>query len=125
MGLRKITASRRKTLVQHPGQTIKATATKFGMNLPYVIPYGGFFENFKNSKKKSQKLRFCEFGLRKITATVRQTLVQPPDQTKWPSWMKFGMHLPKGIPYGGFFENFEISIFFPNNCVLSCWTLKI
>ena len=77
-------------------------------------------------KKKSQKLRFCEFGLRKNTATVRQTLVQPPDQTKWPSWMKFGMHLPKGIPYGGFFENFEISnFFFPKNCVLSFWTLKI
>ena len=81
MGLRKITASRRKTLVQHPGQTIKATATKFGMNLPYVIPYGGFFENFKNSKKKNPKnCVFVNLDLEKLRLPCDKLWYNP--QTK-------------------------------------------
>ena len=112
-GLRKISATRRKTLVQHPGQTIRPTTIKIGMHLPDAIPYGGFFENFKNSNFFSWKLRFCEFGLRKNTASIQHTLVQPTDQTNRPRWMKFGMRIPKGIPYGGFLENFKNLSFFP------------
>ena len=38
--------------------------------------------------------------------------------------MKFGIRLPKGIPYGGLFEIFKDSIFFPENCVFGELVLR-
>ena len=51
------------------------------------------------------------------SSTPWQTLVQPPGQTMGPRWMKFGMHLPNGLPYGRFSGNFKIRIFSPKICV--------
>ena len=68
--------TREQYLVQHPGQTIRPTTIKFGMHLPKGNPYGRFLEFFRNSIFFPKKMSFRELGLRKITATRRQTLVQ-------------------------------------------------
>ena len=78
---------------------------KIGNRLPIATPYGRFFENFRNSNFFSQKVSFRELGLRKITATRRQTLVHHLGQTIGPTTIKFGMHLSEGTLYGHFFEN--------------------
>ena len=38
--------------------------------------------------------------------------------------MKFGIRLPKGIPYGGLFEIFKNSIFFPKIAYFVNWDLE-
>ena len=54
---------------------------------------------------------FCEFGL--------------PGQTQRHTTIKIDMHLPEGLPYGHFFENFENSKFFPKKLrCLRILTLK-
>ena len=79
---------------------------KFGIRLPQGIPYGGLFEIFKNSIFFPENCVFRELGLRKNTATRRNTLVQHLGQTARPTTIKIGVHLREGTPYGGFFENF-------------------
>ena len=89
---------------------------KFGIRLPKGIPYGGLFEIFKNSIFFPENCVFRELGLRKNTATRRNTLVQHLGQTARPITIKIGVHLREGTPYGGFFPKIlEIQIAFPQN----------
>ena len=66
LGLRKITATRLQTLVQHPGQTIGPATIKIGMHLPKDSPYGHFFKKNYKFNFFSQKIEFVNWELEKL-----------------------------------------------------------
>ena len=78
---------------------------KFGIRLPKGILYGGLFKISKNSNFFPENCVFRELGLRKNTATRRNSLVKHLGQTARPTTIKIGVHLCESTLWR-FFETF-------------------